>query len=290
MSGSERSALSHRAVWWLTAGVSAIGLAACASAPKASGSAQAPSPEPVPVAAPAITTPAPAEVSAQVRSTRSACATEAAKQQYDVVDFVTFNRLDENNWDTTIRARQKGKLVRIGCRYDLRAGWTYVYTPAASDGGNPWGPGGPPRAGTGPTGPGTSSAVSGASAPATGASSAPGGALAGSGTAKSPGGAAARSSTTASPAKSTPAATPPKPSPGSQINLGSIADTTARNAIAKTREACLVEAGRRKVPVDDFEAFRRVEGSVWEAMLVVKKARTQRSCRMDLASGKATIK
>lgn len=289
MSGSERSAFSDRAVWMVAAGVSAIGLAACAGAPRASGGTQAPTPEPVPVAAPAITAPAPAEVSAQVRSTRSACASEAAKQQYDVVDFVTFNRLDENNWDTTIRARQRGRLVRIGCRHDLRAGWTYVYTPAASDGGNPWGPGGPPKAGTGPSGPAAMSPGAGASVPVTAASGAAAGSLTGTGTAKPPAGAPART-TAAAPPRSTPTATTPKPAPGSQINLGSIADTTARNAIAKTREACLAEAGRRKVPVDDFEAFRRVDGSVWEAMLVVRKARTQRSCRLDLASGKATIK
>ena len=281
MGGTERSTFLHGAVLLLTAGVSAIGLAACASAPKASGITPAPSLEPVPVAAPAITTPAPAEVSAQVRSTRSACATEAAKQQYDVVDFVTFNRLDENNWDTTIRARQKGKLVRIGCRYDLRAGWTYVYTPAASDGGNPWGPGGPPKASSG------SGSLAGAS-PAYGASAPP--SAPGSTPPSTPGSTPPRTTAAAPVPKSAPAPAAPKPTPGSQINLGSIADTTARNAITKTREACLVEAGRRKVPVDDFEAFRRVEGSVWEAMLVVKKARTQRSCRMDLASGKATIK
>ncbi len=259
MGSSERSATSHGAAL-LVAGLTLAGWG-CASAPKTSAAAQPPTPEPVPVAAPAITTPAPAEVSAQVRSTRSACAAEAAKQQYDVVDFVTFNRLDENNWDTTIRARQKGKLVRIGCRYDLRAGWTYVYSPAAADGGNPWGPGGPPKA--------------------TGATTAP------AGTTTAP---AIKPTPAAAAPKPAPAATTPKPAPGSQINLGSIADTTARNAISKTREACLAEAGRRKVPVDDFEAFRRVEGSVWEAMLVVKKARTQRSCRMDLATGKATIR
>jgi len=251
----------------------ACACAACASAPKSSsGALEAPASEPVPAAAPAITAPPAAEVSAQVRSTRTACGAEAAKQKLDVVDFVTFNRLDENNWDTTIRARRKGKLVRVGCRYDLRAGWTHIYEPAASDGGNPWGPGGSPKPATG-----TGSPAAGAG-PASGSS-----------------GAAAPTkpvATNAAPATARQSAPPPapKPAPGAGINLGSIADTTARSAITRTREACLAEATRRKVAVDDFEAFRRVEGTTWEAMLVVKKARTARSCRLDLSTGKASIK
>lgn len=268
----------------------------CAGAPKpSSGALEAPASEPVPVAAPAITTPPAAEVSAQVRSTRTACGTEAAKQQLDVVDFVTFNRLDENNWDTTIRARRKGKLVRVGCRHDLRAGWTHIYEPAASDGGNPWGPGGPPKPTTGSggtyvgsTGPTGSSGATTATKPA-GATTPP---------ATTPPSATrptvppSATRPTAPPAATRPTTTPPapKPVPGAGINLGSIADTTARSAIARTREACLAEATRRKVAVDDFEAFRRVEGTVWEAMLVVKKARTARGCRLDLSTGKATIK
>lgn len=260
MRGTEGSAFARRGATLLAA----VSLVGCGGASKTTaGTVAPPEPEPVPVAAPALTTPPPAEVSAQVRSTRAACGADAAKQGLDVVDFTTFNRLDENNWDATIRARRKGKLVRVGCRYDLRGGWTHIYEPAASDGGNPWGPAGPPKttaaAGT-PSGGTTPPASTGTpSRPAAGA-----------------------------PAST--AASQPKPAPGAGIVMSSIADTTARSAIARTREACLAEAGRRKVAVDDFEAFRRVEGTVWEAMLVVKKARTSRSCRLDLATGKATIK
>lgn len=288
MRGTVRSAFPGSAVQLLSLCAFGGAMSACAGAAKStSAAASAPAPEPVPVASPALTTPAPAEVSAQVRSTRTACAAEAAKQQLDVVDFVTFNRLDDNNWDTTIRARRKGKLVRVGCRYDLRAGWTYVYEPAAADGGNPWGAGGPPK-GTGATGPAApASTSSGAATTPPGSAEKASSSVA---TAKAP---ATKSATT--PPATKPAATPatppaPAPKPGAGIVMSSIADTTARSAIMRTREACLAEAGRRKVPVDDFEAFRRVEGQVWEAMLVVKKARTQRSCRLDLATGKATIK
>lgn len=230
-------------------------ITACSGAGKPSP-APGPAAQPVPVAAPAITTPAPAELSAQVRTTRAACSTEATKQQFEVIDFVTFNRLDENNWDTTIRARRKGKLVRIGCRYDLRAGWTYVYEPPAADGGNPWGPAGAPKAGV------------------------------------------AMPAQTAAPAPPVPSAKPspkvepaPKSVPGAHINLGAVTDTSARTAIARTRDACLAEAQRRKIAFDDFDAFRRVEGGQWEAMLLIKKGKvSQRSCRLDLVSGKATIK
>lgn len=287
MRGTVRSAFPGSAVQLLSLCAFGSAMSACAGAAKStSAAASAPAPEPVPVASPALTTPAPAEVSAQVRSTRTACAAEAAKQQLDVVDFVTFNRLDDNNWDTTIRARRKGKLVRVGCRYDLRAGWTYVYEPAAADGGNPWGPGGAPK-GTGAAGTGATGSVAGSS----GAASPP------ATTEKASSAATSTTRPTATkpaspPVKAPSTATPPAPAPkpGAGIVMSSIADTTARSAIMRTREACLAEAGRRKVPVDDFEAFRRVEGTVWEAMLVVKKARTQRSCRLDLATGKATIK
>lgn len=280
MRGTDGSAFAHRAAILLAA-ASLIG---CGGASKTSpGAVAPPEPEPVPVAAPALTTPPPAEVSAQVRSTRAACGADAAKQGLDVVDFTTFNRLDENNWDATIRARRKGKLVRVGCRYDLRGGWTHIYEPAASDGGNPWGAAGPPKTTT------AAGTTTGTSAPpaATGTAARP--------AAGSPASTAASQPKTASPAAAQPkpappAAAQPKPVPGAGIVMSSIADTTARSAIARTREACLAEAGRRKVAVDDFEAFRRVEGTVWEAMLVVKKARTSRSCRLDLATGKATIK
>ena len=42
---------------------------------------------------------------------------------------------------------------------------------------------------------------------------------------------------------------------------------------------------------DDFDAFRRVTAGEWEATLLVKSGKTAaRSCRVVLATGKATIK
>lgn len=239
----------------------------------ASKSAAPPVAEPAPSAstasgpgAGASVTPTPAEVSAQVRATRAACATEAPKQQYEVVDFVTFNRLDENNWEAVIRARQKGKLLRIGCRYDLKASLPYVYSPPSTDGGNPWGPGGPPK-------------------PPAAVQPAP--------EAKPP----VNTRTDARPDARKPDPKPeakkpePKPVPGASINLSAVPDTSARTAIARTRDACLAEAARRKITFDDFDAFRRVAAGEWEAMLLVKSGKTpSRSCRVVLSTGKATIK
>lgn len=272
-------------------------ITACSGAGKPSP-APGPAAQPVPVAAPAITTPAPAELSAQVRTTRAACSTEATRQQFEVIDFITFNRLDENNWDTTIRARRKGKLVRIGCRYDLRAGWTYVYEPPAADGGNPWGPAGAPKA-AGVAMSAQNAATAAAAVPAPPVPSASG-AVPSTPTTSS---VAASKAVPAkvSPAKVTPPRNEAKPSPkaepapksvpGAHINLAAVTDTSARTAIARTRDACLAEAQRRKIAFDDFDAFRRVEGGQWEAMLLIKKGKvSQRSCRLDLVSGKATIK
>ena len=120
-----------------------------AAASKSAAPVSEPAPVTSSVTAPATTAtaePTPAERSAQVRLARAACSTDAVKAKYEVVDFVTFNRLDDNNWEAVIRARQQGKLLRIGCRYDLKAASTYVYSPPSEDGGNPWGPGGPPKA------------------------------------------------------------------------------------------------------------------------------------------------
>jgi hypothetical protein len=86
----------------------------------------------------------------------------------------------------------------------------------------------------------------------------------------------------------------PKPAPrvpGSDINLDAIADPAARAAIVRTRDACLAEAARRKITFDDFDAFRRVDGSRWEAMLLIRKGRgASRNCQVDVTTGKATIK
>ena len=251
-----------------------------AAAPK---SVAAPAPEPAPVASPA--TPAapaatltPAERSAQVRSARAACSTDAVKQQYEVVDFVTFNRLDDNNWEAVIRARQKGKLLRIGCRYDVKAASTYVYAPPSEDGGNPWGPGGPPKAPapavTPDPKPASSTARPDAKPPETKRAEPP------KAEPKKP-----------EPKKPEPAKPEPKPTPGSNINLNMVADTSARAAIARTRDACLAEAARRKIAFDDFDNFRRVAAGEWEAMLVVKSGKTApRSCRVVVGTGKATIR
>lgn len=270
MRGAKRAATSIAGRTVMQAAVLAAGtqlLMACGGAGKPATAASSVS-EPVPTAAPALSTPAPAEVSAQVRSARAACSTEATKQQYEVIDFVTFNRLDENNWDSTIRARKKGKLVRIGCRHDLRAGWTYVYDPPASDGGNPWGPGGPPKGST--AAPGTAPASTVAKPAETRAEPKP---------------------AETRPEPKAPAKPAPKPAPGSNINLNAVSDTSARTGIARTRDACVAEAGRRKIAFDDFDAFRRVENGQWEAMLLVKANKnTKRACRFDPATGKATIK
>lgn len=204
---------------------------------------------PSPARAPApLSAPAPAEVSLQVRAARAACAAEVSKQGMELVDFVNFSRLDENNWDSTVRVRRKTKLVRVGCRHDLRAGWTNIYEPAASDGGNPWGPGGAPKS-----------------------------------TASPP---------SASPVVPVAPVAPVGPAtPGSSINLNLVADTTARAAIARTRDACIAEAARRKIRFDDFDAFRRVDAAHWEAMLLIRKDKSDtRSCRFDTGSGKAVIK
>jgi hypothetical protein len=228
----------------------------------------APASSPVtPVATLALT---PAEVSAQVRSARTACNAEATKQQYEVVDFVTFNRLDDNNWDAVIRARQKGKLLRIGCRYDLKAATSYVYSPPSVDGGNPWGPAGAPKA-----------ATTTAPAPTTAAETRPAG--------------GARTEARPEARKPDPKpetkAPAPKPVPGSNINLNAVSDTSARTAIARTRDACLAEAARRKIAFDDFDAFRRVAPGQWEAMLLIKTGKgSSRSCRVVIETGKATIK
>lgn len=228
------------------------------------GPVTVPAPVATTTAAPAPVAPTPAEVSAQVRTARGACSTEATRQQLEVVDFVTFNRLDERNWDSTIRVRRKGRLVRIGCRYDLKGAVTYIYEPSAADGGNPWGPAGVPRpmAATPPV------TAEGRTDPTTPGSRAE----------------APRSE----PEKAKPV---PPPVPGSSINLNAIADSVARSAVAHTRDACLAEAARRKIAFDDFDAFRRVEGTRWEAMLLVKNGKgSTRSCRVDVSTGKATIK
>jgi hypothetical protein len=235
-------------------------------------------------AALAAAAPSPAEVSAQVRTARGACSTEATRQQLELVDFVTFNRLDDSNWDSTMRVRRKGRLVRLGCRYDLKAAVTYIYEPSAADGGNPWGAAGPPKAAT-PTPPPT---------PPT-----PPAVAEGRNDSRAP---SPRPERKAEPAKTEPPkAEPPRsepkakpappPVPGSNINLNAIADTSARSAIARTRDACLAEAARRKIAFDDFDAFRRVQGTRWEALLLTTKGKgSSRSCQVDVSTGKATIK
>lgn len=248
-------------------------LAGCAAGGSTSGGPSSRAPESSPLSAPG-TTAAPAsqaaatsgasltalsasETSARVRVTRTACSAEATKGKYEVVDFVTFDRLDEVNWDATIRARKAGRLLRIGCRYDTAARLAYVYEPSSADGGNPWGRAGRPA--------GTPAPAPSVGAPAS------------------------------SPASSSPPAAVPKPAPpaapGAGIDLALISDTTARSAIARTRDACIAEAKRRKITFADFDAFRRVDGTRWEALLLLRtNAKATRSCQLDLASGKATIK
>ncbi|HYW31780.1 MAG TPA: hypothetical protein VE869_09760 [Gemmatimonas sp.] len=161
---------------------------------------------------------------------------------------MTFDRLDEVNWDATIRARKAGRLLRIGCRYDTVAKLAYVYEPSSADGGNPWGPAGKPAA------------------------------LAGAATASPMSAPLPKSASSPAP-------------PGSTIDLALVSDTTARTAIARTRDACIAEAKRRKITFADFDAFRRIDGARWEAILLLRKdAKSTRSCQLDLASGKATIK
>jgi hypothetical protein len=251
-------------------------MAACGGAASSKAAAPAvaePAPVASPVTPPASAAPTAAEVSAQVRSARAACNTEATKQQYEVVDFVTFNRLDDNNWDAVIRARQKGKLLRIGCRYDLRAATSYVYSPPSVDGGNPWGPAGAPKASAPPA----AATNLGESRPASGTR-----------TEAKP---EAKKPETKPETKPEPKPPAPKPVPGANINLNAVPDTSARAAIARTRDACLAEAARRKIAFDDFDAFRRVAPGQWEAMLLVKSGKgSSRSCRVVLDTGKATIK
>jgi hypothetical protein len=257
---------------------------ACGGA-AASKSAAAPAQEPAPVVSPSTPTAttataalSPTERSAQVRAARAACATDAVKQQYEVVDFVTFNRLDDNNWEAVIRARQKGRLLRIGCRYDVKATTTYVYAPPSEDGGNPWGAGGPPKAPapavTPEPKPASSTARPDPKPPETRRAEPP------KVEPKKP-----------EPKKPEPTKPEPKPTPGASINLNMVADTSARAAIARTRDACLAEATRRRISFDDFDNFRRVAPGEWEAMLVVKTGKTApRSCRVVVGTGKATIK
>jgi hypothetical protein len=196
------------------------------------------------------------------------------KAKYEVVDFVTFNRLDDNNWEAVIRARQQGKLLRIGCRYDLKAASTYVYSPPSEDGGNPWGPGGPPKAAAPDSRPPNVTTRPDPKPPETNRAEPP------KAEPKKP-----------EPKKPEPAKPAPKPTPGANINLNAVADTSARAAIARTRDACLAEAARRKIAFDDFDAFRRVTAGEWEAMLVMKSGKpAPRSCRVVLGTGKATIK
>ena len=240
------------------------------------GPAAAPVPAetPVPAPPPPAAAPTQAEVSAQVRSTRSACSAEATKQKLEVVDFVTFNRLDESNWDSTVRVRRNGRLIRVGCRYDLKAAASYIYEPSASDGGNPWGPAGAPKAAAAPVTSGPAPVE-----PKTDAKA-------------EPRPAPARSEPKPAPPKPEPKAEPKaKPVPGSNIDFRAIPDSTARAAIARTRDACLAEAARRRIAFDDFDAFRRVDGTRWEAILLIKKGKgSSRSCQVDVGTGKATIK
>lgn len=246
--------VSGTSAWRSLVGSAFMALAACGGATARSNTPPAVDATPAQAAIPAPA-PTPAEVSAQVRAARAACLAEATKQQLEVIDFVTFNRLDESNWDTTIRARRKGRLVRVGCRYDMRASLPFVYEPASTDGGNPWGPGAPPKPATTPAPP-----------------------------EPKPG---SRPESRSEP-KTVPVA---KPIPGATIDLNAVADTSARSAIARTRDACLAEAQRRKISFEDFDAFRRVDAGQWEAQLLIKKGKpASRSCRFDLNSGKATIR
>lgn len=265
--------------WTRAAGIVASGAFASMLAACGGG---APAPETTPsgavspaagggAASPTLSALTPAEASAQVRATRTGCSTELAKQGLEPVDFVTFSRLDNANWNAVIRVRRKGQLTRVGCRYNTGSNTSYVYDATAPDGGNPWGPGGPPPAPNTPP-----NAAGGAGAAATSGTATGTGAR---GTSSAGQGSGSGSST----------ASPP-PAPGSNINLRLVGDTTARTAISRTRDACLAEAKRRKLAVSDFDSFRRADNDSWEATLVIDKSKSRRSCRFELATGKATIR
>lgn len=241
-----------------------------------SGGRPAAAPSPTPAPAVAAT-----DVAAQARATREACAALIEREDAELVDFLNFTRPAEGVWDASARVRRGATLTRVSCRYDVAAARAQLFDAAS-----------PP-----PLPAASATSAAGGSAPASPgapAASRPAGTTAG-GAAPSAPATTGTPPATAAPAAPAASSAPPAP-PAKRLaqDLSWVPDSTARANIARTRDACLAEAKRRKLTIESIDSFQREAGSAsrWEAtMTSLKRGAVQvHPCTHDLATGRTTLK